>query len=153
MLKFNGNYSVEFRAFNDGVAYRFLANKKGVTLLPMLIEAKNNHKILISESAVSDYPHMFMAPAENHGLSSALPKCSIEFGENGDRSLKLVKHADYIAKTLGKRGFPWRYFVITKEDGQLIENTMTARLTEPNQIEDISWIKPGLITWKWWLYS
>lgn len=198
LLKFSGNWSVEFRAFDDGVAYRFLTNKKGevevneelfqvdfpedyqmhiqhsgdfgtnyelfyehpkysewkdkkgVTLLPMLIEAKNGHKILISESSVSDYPHMFLAPATNHGLSSAFPKCPIEFGENGDRSLKLVKHANYIAKTSGKRGFPWRYFVITKEDGQLIENTMTARLAEPSQIEDTSWIKPGLTTWEWW---
>ena len=198
LLKFSGNWSVEFRAFDDGVAYRFITNKKGevevneelfqvdfpedyqmhiqqsgdfgtnyelfyehpqysewkgkkgVTLLPMLIEAKNGHKILISESSVSDYPHMFLAPADNHGISSAFPKCPIEFGENGDRSLKLVKHADYIAKTSGKRGFPWRYFVITKEDGQLIENTMTARLAEPSQIEDTSWIKPGLTTWEWW---
>ena len=198
LLKFSGNWSVEFRAFDDGVAYRFMTNKKGevevneelfqvdfpedyqmhiqhssdfgtnyelfyehpkysewkdkkgVTLLPMLIEAKNGHKILISESSVSDYPHMFLAPSTNHGLSSAFPKCPIEFGENGDRSLKLVKHANYIAKTSGKRGFPWRYFVITKEDGQLIENTMTARLAEPSQIEDTSWIKPGLTTWEWW---
>ena len=198
LLKFSGQYSVEFRAFDDGVAYRFLTDKKGevevmnelfqvdfpedylmhtqqspdfgtnyeivythpkhsewkakkgVTLLPLLIEAKNNHKILISESSVSDYPHMFLASSDNNGIASAFPKCPIEFGENGDRSLKLVKHADYIAKTSGKRGFPWRYFVITKDDGQLIENTMTARLAEPSQIEDPSWIKPGLTTWEWW---
>ncbi len=198
LLKFSGNYSVEFRAFDDGLAYRFITakkgevevmdehlqvnfpedylmhhqlsggfgtnyeipythlkhsewkNKKGVTLLPLLIEAKNGHKILISESAVSDYPHMFMVPSDGQGIASALPKCPIEFGEDGDRSLKLLKHADYIAKTSGKRGFPWRYFVITKEDGQLIENTFTARLAEPIQIEDPSWIKPGLTTWEWW---
>ena len=198
LLKFSGNYSVEFRAFDDGVAYRFISNKKGevevlnelfqidfpedylmhtqqspdfgtnyeiaythpkysewkvqkgVTLLPLLLEAKNNHKILISESSVSDYPHMFITPSENKGISSAFPKCPIEFGENGDRSLKLMKHADYIAQTSGKRSFPWRYFVITKDDGQLIENTMTARLAEPSQIEDPSWIKPGLTTWEWW---
>lgn len=28
LLKFSGNYSVEFRAFDDGVAYRFITNKK-----------------------------------------------------------------------------------------------------------------------------
>ena len=198
LLRFSNQYSVEFRAFNDGVAYRFLTEKKGevevmnelfqvnfpedylmhtqqssdfetnyeiaythpklsewksqkgVTLLPLLIESKNNHKILISESAVSDYPHMFLTSSDNKGISSAFPKCPIEFEPNGDRSLKLVKHADYIAKTKGKRGFPWRYFVITKDDGQLIENTMTARLAEPSQIEDPSWIKPGLTTWEWW---
>ena len=197
LLKFNGNYSVEFRAFDDGVAYRFITNKKGemevmdelmqvnfpadyqmhlqrsgnfgtnyemfyehptysewkgkegVTVLPMLIEAKNNYKILISESAVSDYPHMFLKPTDK-GIASTFPKCPTEFSISGDRSLKFDKVADYIAKTSGKRALPWRYFVITKEDGQLIENTMTARLAEPNQIEDTSWIKPGLTTWEWW---
>ena len=29
LLKFSGNWSVEFRAFDDGVAYRFMTNKKG----------------------------------------------------------------------------------------------------------------------------
>ena len=197
LLKFNGNYSVEFRAFDDGVAYRFITSKKGemevmdellqvnfpadyqmhlqrsgnfgtnyemfyehptysewkgkegVTVLPILIEAKNNYKILISESAVTDYPHMFLKPTDK-GIASTFPKCPTEFSISGDRSLKFDKVADYIAKTSGKRELPWRYFVITKEDGQLIENTMTARLAEPNQIEDTSWIKPGLTTWEWW---
>ena len=28
-MDFKGNYSVEFRAYDDGIAYRFLTNKKG----------------------------------------------------------------------------------------------------------------------------
>lgn len=199
LLKFNGNYSVEFRAFDDGVAYRFITQKRGdvevlnevfqvdfpedyqmhmqiagrfktsyeepyrhmkfsewktsegYTLLPVLIEARNNHKILISESDLTDYPAMFLAPAAgNNGISSVFPKNPIEFGPDGDRSVKLVKEADYIAKTNGQRNFPWRYFVITKEDGDLLENNMTARLAEKSQIADPSWIKPGLTTWEWW---
>lgn len=199
LLRFRGNYSVEFRAFDDGVAYRFITNKKGkvevinelfqvdfpedyqmhiqlagrfktsyeehyshmklsewknakgYTLLPALIEAKNNHKILISESALTDYPAMFLTNTiGNQGLSSVFPKNPIEFGDDGDRSVKLLKEADYIATTNGKRSFPWRYFVITKEDGDLLENNMTARLAEKNQIADPSWIKPGVTTWEWW---
>lgn len=199
LLKFSGNYQVEFRAFDDGVAYRFITNKKGevevmnelfqvnfpedypmhlqlagrfktsyeesyrhmkysewkdakgYTLLPVLVEAKNNHKILISESALTDYPAMFLTGAAgNQGLSSTFPKNPIEFGDDGDRSVKLVKEADYIAKTSGKRSFPWRYFVITKEDGDLLENNMTARLAEKSRIADPSWIKPGVTTWEWW---
>ena len=30
LMKFKGDYSVEFRAFNDGIAYRFITNKKGM---------------------------------------------------------------------------------------------------------------------------
>lgn len=199
LLKFRGNYSVEFRAFDNGVAYRFITAKKGeaevmnelfqvdfpedyqmhlqlakrfktayeepyshmklsewkdakgYTLLPILIEAKNNHKILISESALTDYPAMFLTNAAgNNGLSSVFPKNPIEFGQDGDRSVKLVKEAEYIAKTQGQRNFPWRYFVISQEDGDLLENNMTACLAEQSQITDPSWIKTGVTTWEWW---
>src|SRR5690606_17475863 len=44
----------------------------------------------------------------------------------------------------------WRYFVITKEDGDLLVNNMTARLAPKSQIADPSWIKPGVTTWEWW---
>lgn len=197
LLKFAGNYSVEFRAYNDGVAYRFITNNKGdvevgsetlklnfpqeyllhvqqagrfktsyeesykhlkssewkednkIATMPVLIDTRKDYKILISESSLTDYPATFFKSTGN-GLYAVHPKQPTEFGDDGDRSLKLLKEADYIAKTNGKRSFPWRYFVISKEDGQLIENTMTARLAEKSLITDPSWIKPGVTTWEWW---
>ncbi len=198
LLKFKGDYSVEFRAFNDGFAYRFITNKKGevevqnetfrvnfpgnyllhmqqpggfktsyeeeyrhvqsqdwkqtdrMGLLPFLIDTGKDYKILISESAVTDYPALFFKSTEENGIYSVSPKVPLEFGEDGDRSLKILKEADYIAKTKGKRNFPWRYFVITRDDRQLIENMMTCRLADKNVLEDTSWIKPGLASWEWW---
>ena len=198
LLKFKGDYSVEFRAFDDGIAYRFITNKKGMievgneifqvnfpdnyllhmqqpggfktayeeeyrhvqsqewkstgpmALLPLLIDTRKDYKILISESALTDYPGLFLKSNDRNGMSSVFPKVPLEFGEDGDRSLKILKEANYIAKTNGQRSFPWRYFVITKNDGQLIENTMTYKLAEKNVLEDISWIKPGLASWEWW---
>lgn len=197
-LTFKGNYSVEFRAFNDGIAYRFVTDKKGdvevlgeefslnfptdyllhqqqtggfktayeepyshinssewkasdkMALLPLLIDTKKDYKILISETDVSDYPCMFLKGNGANGVTSIFPKQPIEFGEDGDRSLKLLKEADYIAKTSGKRNFPWRYFVIAKEDKQLVENTMSFRLANKNVLGDVSWIKPGQVSWEWW---
>lgn len=198
LLTFKGDYSVEFRAFDDGIAYRFITNKKGdvevlgedfainfpanyllhlqqpggfktayeepythvesnewkatdrMSVLPILIDTKKKHKILISESDLSDYPCMFLKGNGVNGVQSTFPKAPLEFGEDGDRSLKIVKEADYIAKTTGKRNFPWRYFVITKDDKQLIENTMTYRLATKSQLQDVSWIKPGQVSWEWW---
>ena len=198
LLTFKGDYSVEFRAFDDGIAYRFITNKKGdvevlgedfainfpsnyllhlqqpggfktayeepythvesnewkatdrMSVLPILIDTKKKYKILISESDLSDYPCMFLKGNGAIGIQSTFPKAPLEFGEDGDRSLKIVKEADYIAKTTGKRNFPWRYFVITKEDKQLIENTMTYRLATKSQLQDVSWIKPGQVSWEWW---
>lgn len=199
LLKFKGGYSVEFRAYDDGVAYRFITHKGKVvevmdelfrvavpadaklhvqqsggfktsyehgyshltaeewaksepryTLLPLLMETKG-YNILISESYLTDYPAMFFNSSQpGMVLTSVFPKCPVEFGDDGDRSVKLVKEADYIAKTDGKRTFPWRYFVIAKEDGAIIENTMTARLADENKIADTEWIKPGVTTWEWW---
>ncbi|WP_308600224.1 glycoside hydrolase family 97 protein [uncultured Dysgonomonas sp.] len=198
LLTFKGDYSVEFRAFDDGIAYRFITNKKGdvevlgedftinfptnyllhlqqpggfktayeepythvesnewkatdrMSVLPILIDTKKKYKILISESDLSDYPCMFLKGYGANGVQSTFPKAPLEFGEDGDRSLKIVKEADYIAKTTGKRNFPWRYFVITKDDKQLIENTMTYRLATKSQLQDVSWIKPGQVSWEWW---
>lgn len=197
-MDFKGNYSVEFRAYDDGIAYRFLTNKKGdidvmgedlaihfpapyllhmqqpgsfktayeenythvnsnewasedkKAVLPLLIDTRKQYKILISESDLSDYPCMFLKSDGQNGLISTFPNEPLEFGEDGDRSLKLLKEADYIAKTSGKRSFPWRYFVITKDDKQLIENTMTFRLATKSVIGDPSWIKPGQVSWEWW---
>ena len=199
LLNFKGDYSVEFRAYNDGVAYRFITNKKvsevevvnedfavnfpneyllhlqqpggfktayeepythlsskewkasdKMSVLPVLIDTKKQYKILISESDLSDYPCLFLKGNGNNGMTSIFPKVPLEFGEDGDRSLKILKEADYIAKTSGKRNYPWRYFVITKDDKQLMENTMTYNLSTKNQLSDVSWIKPGQVSWEWW---
>lgn len=198
LLNFKGNYSVEFRAFDEGIAYRFITSKKGeievmnedvalnfpdsyqahmqqpagfktayeeaytpvdiagwnegdkMAVLPLLIDTKKQYKILVSESDLSDYPCLFFKGKGANGMNSTFPKVPLEFGEDGDRSLKILKEADYIAKTKGKRSFPWRYFVITEQDNQLLENTMTLKLAAPSQIANTSWIKPGKVSWEWW---
>ena len=198
LLIFKGDYSIEFRAYNDGIAYRFITNKKTevevlgedfvvnfptdyllhlqqpgsfktayeenythieskewkasdrMSVLPVLIDTKKQYKILISESDLSDYPCLFLKGTGSNGMQSIFPKVSLEFGDDGDRSVKLLKEADYIAKTSGKRNYPWRYFVITKDDKQLIENTMTYNLATKSLLQDVSWIKPGQVSWEWW---
>ena len=198
LLNFKGNYSVEFRAFNDGIAYRFITSKKGeievkdedytvnfpdsyllhlqenngfktsyeesyvhvesadwkasdkMTNLPILVDTKKQYKLLISESDLSDYPGMFLKSTGENGAIATFPKAPLEFGPDGDRSEKILKSADYIAKTNGTRNFPWRYIVITKDDKQLLENTMTLKLASKSVIGDPSWIKPGQASWEWW---
>lgn len=198
LLNFKGGYAVEFRAFDEGIAYRFITAKKDsievlneefainfpaeyllnvqqpggfktayeeqygqvgskdwkpadkMSTLPVLVDTKKQYKILISESDLSDYPGMFLKGTGDNGIISAFPKVPLKFGEDGDRSLKTLKEADYIAKTNGTRNFPWRYFVITSNDRQLIENTMTLKLSAKSVIKDPEWIKPGQASWEWW---
>jgi alpha-glucosidase len=198
-LTFKDNYSIEFRVFNDGFAYRFITNfkneievmdedfsisfhadylvhlqqtegfrtsceepythirswdfvneKRNMTYLPLLIDTKTDCKILISESALIDYPGMFLIGTEGNGMKAVFPHVPLAFSPEGDRSLKIVKEADYIAKTQGMRSFPWRYFIISKNDAQIVENTMNMRLAGKCEIADPSWIKPGQASWEWW---
>lgn len=84
-----------------------------MSTLPVLMEAEGSYKILISESDLSDYPCMFLKGTGGNSIVSTFPKVPLEFRDEGDRSMKILKEADYIAKTPGKRSFPWRYFVIS----------------------------------------
>lgn len=198
ILTFKGNFAVEFRAFDDGIAYRFITAKKGelevlseqfavhfpdnyllhvqqnngfktayeepyqhiesaswkpadkMANLPLLVDTKKQYKILISESDLSDYPALFLKGTGSNGMQGVFPQVPLEFGPDGDRSLKILKSADYIAKTSGTRNFPWRYFVITTDDKQLMENTMTLKLASKSEIADPSWVRPGQASWEWW---
>nr|WP_199898091.1 glycoside hydrolase family 97 N-terminal domain-containing protein [Marinilabilia salmonicolor] len=197
ILKFEDNYSVEFRIFDDGVAYRFVTNIRGRieilneevvmglpheytahiqqtesfktayeepysslksgswnsnderSTLPVLLDTHKGYKILISETDLLDYPCMFLK-GNGDRINAEFPKCPLEFEAEGDRSVKIQKEADYIARTNGKRSFPWRYFVISERDGALIENTMSLRLAQSSVIKDPLWIAPGQVSWEWW---
>jgi alpha-glucosidase len=198
-MKFRDNYSVEFRAYNDGIAYRFITNKKDsvivkdeifavnfpshylmhlqqtksfktayehpythvasthlykeatpMSVLPVLIDTKKQYKILITEANLYDYPCMFLKGMQSNGVSAIFPRYPLAFGEDGDRSVKITREADYLVKTAGKRSFPWRVLVITKKDTQIVENQLVYKLSAPNKLGDVSWIKPGQVSWEWW---
>lgn len=195
-LDFKGDFSVEFRAYNDGIAYRFITNKKDsitvsnedvhlnfsdnvktayletgsfktayeilyrqdelgkvnkdkMSVLPVLFNT-GKYKALLSEADLYDYPCLFVKATGDKSVDAVFPKVPLAFAEDGDRSRKILKEGDYIAKTVGKRSFPWRFLVITDKDTQLAANQMVYKLSTPNQLQDTKWIKPGQVTWEWW---
>lgn len=198
LLKMKGNYSVEFRAYDDGIAYRFVTNlgktievnDEDITLFfpqeanlvlqqsdrfrtsyeerysfvkssewhsyqkmahyPILAITAGGTKILMSESDLRDYPAPFFRSNDANGFSSVFPKVPSKEKPRSDKSNDVLMRHRYIAKTNGTREFPWRYFVITKDEGNLIETTMGCRLAQDSKLEDLSWIKPGQASWEWW---
>ena len=195
VLDFVKDWSLEFRIYDDGFAYRFrteddsrmevydetavygfpegsmavmqcaggyetpyeepysvlmVKDMSGYAVLPLLVDAGGGYKVLISEADLADYPCMFMRSDGHGGFRTAFPKVPVAGEEAGDRYVRITEEADYIAETSGHRTFPWRYFVITRNDGQLVENTMTARLAGESEVKDMSWIKPGQVSWEFW---
>lgn len=45
---------------------------------------------------------------------------------------------------------PWRTILIAEDAKGLLNSTLTLNLNEPNQMEDVSWIKPMLYSGIWW---
>lgn len=197
-LQMKGGWAVVFRAYDNGVAYRFTAEKKGqvtvddelmvlpldgesqVTMsqcgsfrqnyeeryvhlaakdykqdspmnyLPLYVQTPEGYQVLFSESAVEDYPHMFLRSDGKGGMKAVFPPFPLEVEQQWDRFLIPTKEASYIAETDGTRAFPWRFFVISKDARDIVANEMEYVLATPSVIGDASWIRPGQVAWDWW---
>jgi len=126
---------------------------KDLCSLPMLVTTSNEAKLLITESSLLDYPGMWLNGDVGNSLKAVFPHVAIEEKVIDDRSVRVAKTADYIAKTLGTRSFPWRIVAISKKDSDLITNQLTYQLAEPSRIPDVSWIKPGKVAWDWYNFN
>ena len=208
-LSFRNQYSVIFRAYNDGVAYRFVTNKKdslvvnseeasfnfdrdyntfvpyvreprydndkfqtsfealydekklsqfaGDTLgfLPLLVELANNKKAVILEADLEDFPGLYLQlnRKDRQGLEAVhapYPVAEKLGGNVGGRNYIVTARAPFIARTAGRRSFPWRAIVISTTDKELADNDLVYKLAAPSRLKDLSWIKPGKVAWDWW---
>jgi alpha-glucosidase len=204
-LNFKNNYSVIFRTYDDGVAYRFITTQKdslwiknersdfnfahdglayipfvndlrtkepyissfealydvkkltdlpkdSLAFLPLLVKSNNGKNILLLEADLENYPGMFLEKGESLQLKAHLAPYPLQEEIGGFNTLNWVvtKRADFIAKTAGKNVFPWRAIIIAKDDKELLNNDMVQKLSKPNLISDVSWIKPGKVAWDWW---
>lgn len=196
-ITMNNNYTLIFRAYNDGIAYRFQTSKKNeikvlneslelnfskdypiyfpkeesffshnerkyeflklselkegdLCSLPALVAPLLGPNILITESDIEDYPGMWLKASGNGNLSATLPKAAASVEVNNDRDVPVRERESFLAKTSGKRSFPWRVFIIAEKDKDLVASDMVFKLAKPNQLQETSWIKPGKVAWDWW---
>lgn len=45
---------------------------------------------------------------------------------------------------------PWRVIVVGEKLATIAETTIITDLSDPSEISDIGWVKPGLASWSWW---
>lgn len=198
-LTFKGGYKLNFRAYNDGVAYQFIDQRKKsrnviseqVSLtfpkgsrslfpqedsmyshnerqyfdkslssitsaefcsLPVLFITEKA-KVLFTETALHDYPGMFMRGNESTTMDALFPKFvleAIDSKKSPDRNQLISKEADYIAQTKGARSYPWRVFIISDDDRTFVESNLTFQLSKPSVLKNTAWIKPGKVAWDWY---
>ncbi len=118
--------------------------------LPATVEVAGGVKVTILESDLRSYPGMFVT-ADGNGLKACFAKYPKRMDYYRWRGMSYVSETeDYIAKSTGRRTYPWRVLAITERDTDMPMNDMVYALAEPNRIGDTGWIKPGKVAWDWW---
>jgi alpha-glucosidase len=127
--------------------------KDSLAFLPLLVDVGNNKKVVILEADLEDFPGMYLNINQTGkgfmGVYAPYP-LEAELGGYGGINYVPTKRADYIAKTSGTRNFPWRAIAISNKDKELLNNDIVQKLASPPRIADVSWIKPGQVSWDWW---
>ena len=203
-LKMAGDYGLEFRAYDDGVAYRFFtllqdsvavacevaevnfaedyslmipyANRRPdifessfesqyiqervgdgrdgmdrLAFFPVLADLGARGRLLLTEADVEDYPGMFVTRSlTGLGLKGVFPPLPVETRITGSGSRRPLRYGAAIARTQGRRTFPWRVIGYAVDDTQLPVNNMVCQLAAPCRIDSVDWIRPGKSTWDWW---
>lgn len=116
---------------------------------PVLIKTDSLARILITESDLESYPGMFLQKQSEHELQGKFAAYVLEEKPTEGRVCYPTKRAAYLAKTEGKRNYPWRAMVIAKNDKDLMLSQLVYKLA-PESTGDYSWVKPGKIVWDWW---
>ena len=142
---FNTSYE---EAYRSETLAEWGASDRKMSTLPMLLSGANDAQLLIGESDVDDYPHQFLN-VDGGAVVPRYPKAPVKWEPRGDRSETITEEGPFIAKTSGKRSLPWRWVAVTDSKG-IIEQTIPAQLARRSALKDVSWIKPGQVSWEWW---
>src|SRR4030043_63480 len=124
--------------------------KDSLAFLPVLVDLGSNLKVEVLEADLEDYPGMYLDLNQTgKGFKGVYAPYPLEIYVKGINVIP-SKRADYIARTNGARSFPWRAITITTRDKDLLNCDIVQKLASPNRLADISWIKPGQVSWDWW---
>ncbi len=120
--------------------------------LPLLAEKKNGSLVMVTESDLYNFPGLWVENKGNavlEGLHPPYPE-TYKYSGNIYNHGQILETYDFIAKVKGERTYPWRIFAVADNEEELIQNNLVYLLASPTELEDVSWIMPGVVMFDWW---
>jgi alpha-glucosidase len=106
--------------------------------MPTIFAWADGAHIAITEAALRRYAGMsLMRPMDSENKTELV--CRLTPRPDGT---KVIRDLPLIT--------PWRVVIIGDRPGDFLESNTLYCLNEPSAIKDISWIKPGKLTFSWW---
>jgi len=129
-------------------------DKGRIAFLPLMVESPEGYKVNIMESALMDYPGMYLyngdADSSLEAMFAPYPK-DIKQGGHNNLQGEVQSREDYIASYDSAISFPWRIVSVSAQDRDMLDNDLVWLLGEPADPQtDWSWVKPGKVAWEWW---
>ena len=200
LIQFNENYDLLVRAYDEGVAYRFVTRLDGEIIIndedmvlnfpedpkvyfPECTDLENFErtyniystvtgmtagkwavspvlyaypdspvKLAVTEADTYDYPGLYITTNGTKSMKGMWARypLAVQDPDNYYSNHLPTIRAAYIADTNGNRAFPWRVFIVSGNDKELLNNNLVYMLAEPCRLTgDLSWIQPGKSAWEW----
>jgi alpha-glucosidase len=121
------------------VTTRFRDIQRGVLLdMPLTFSWEDKTYVAITEASLRHYAGMsLMRPSSAEAREELV--CQLTPRPDGTKVVRPLPLQT-----------PWRVVLIGDRPGALLESETTYCLNEPSVVKDVSWIKPGKITFHWW---
>ncbi len=94
--------------------------------------------LAVSEADLLDWAGLFIG-----GTHDGRPAAHVRLAGRKDRTGAVVSQTPRLS--------PWRVIMIGQTAGDLFASSLIENLATPNQLGDVSWVKPGITSWDpWW---
>lgn len=138
--------------YKNGTVSDIPGNRSRLVILPLTATYKNG-VMCMTESDLRSYAGLNLGREgeDRERLTAWMANEPTPDGAGEyDRWRPVRKRQPYLAKVAGSRSFPWRVFALAGEPADLMASDIVWALATPNQLKDVSWIKPGKVSWDWW---
>ena len=154
-----GDFQTQFfNTFENTYAHTPLSawEEGRLAFLPLMAEYPGGVKLCITESDLEHYPGMYLYPGAGglQGVFAPYPAGERQGSHDpsvtvGGHNMVVTARENWIAKVPSGGVMPWRVLAVSERDSDMLVNKLVYKLARPSQLEDESWIRPGMVAWEW----